>query len=279
MLLEDLSSLIVEQTAIPSKFLKRYVIVDLYLPRNIADPSELSLLLINDGQNLEEFNFAGLLDKLVTSGQILPIFCAGIHAGKDRKNEYGTATVIDYEGRGKKSAAYQQFIIEELIPYIHLRYRIDSFRQKAIAGFSLGGLSALDLAWNHPEIFSTVGVFSGSLWWRTKSLEKDYNDATDRIMHALVRSGTYHPGLRFYFMTGSMDETADRNGNGIIDSIDDTLDLIRELEQHGYVSPDDITYVNYKDGRHDVETWGRSLPPFLLWGWGVRSRGIGDQDL
>lgn len=268
MLIEDLPNLLVEQRAIPSKFLNRYVIVDLYLPKNIADPADLSLLLINDGQNLNEMPFSSILDQLLGSGQLTPLLCAGIHADKNRKMEYGTAHVADYEGRGAKAGEYHQFIMEELLPFIHISYAIEQFRKKAFAGFSLGGLMAFDMTWHHPEIFSIAGVFSGSLWWRTKSLEEDYNDETDRIIHQKVKNGIFHPGLRFYFTTGSQDETADRNNNGIIDSIDDTLSLISELEKLGYDSAYDIRYVNYEDGRHDTETWGRAMPGFMLWGFG-----------
>lgn len=267
MLTEDLPDLIVEQKAIPSKYLKRYVIVDLYLPRNILAPHQMSLLLINDGQDLEEMGFSSLLNALLGSHQIQPLLCVGIHAGKDRKNEYGTANVLDYEGRGAKAAAYHRFILEELLPFIHIEYAIESFQQKAFCGFSLGGLSAIDTVWNYPDLFSVAGVFSGSLWWRSKSLGADYNDDTDRIMHQQIRNGEYYPGLKFYFTTGSLDETADRNGNGVIDSIDDTLALIEELKIHGYTETD-IRYLNFEDGRHDVATWGKAMPGFLLWGWG-----------
>jgi enterochelin esterase family protein len=269
MLIEDLSNLIVEQRAIASKFLKRYVIVDLYLPKNITQPGNLSLLLINDGQDLEEMKFSSMLNQLIEANEIHPLLCAGIHAGKNRRNEYGTANVLDFEGRGAKAAAYNQFILEELLPFIQSEYAIQQFQQKAFAGFSLGGLTALDMTWNHPETFAVAGVFSGSLWWRTKKLDDGYNEDTDRIMHRQVRDGTFHPGLRFYFTTGSLDEIADRNNNGIIDSIDDTLALIKELKDQGYDPDKDIRYVNYEDGRHDVATWGRAMPAFLLWGWGL----------
>src|ERR1700749_2661691 len=85
MLLEDLPNGIVEQKAIASLYLKRYVIIDLYLPKNISEPSSLSLLLINDGQNLEEMEFSSLLEQMRASHQIAPLLCVGIHAGKDRK--------------------------------------------------------------------------------------------------------------------------------------------------------------------------------------------------
>ena len=179
-------AIVVEQKQIASVCLNRTVTVDFYLPEN-TDPANLSLLLINDGQNLGEMKFTELLSGLLATHQTTPVLCAGIHAGKDRKNEYGTAGVLDYEGRGSKAAAYQQFILTELLPMLHIEYRIGRFRKTAFAGFSLGGLSALDMLWHHPEIFSVAGVFSGSLWWRTKHLDDDYDDERDRIMPGQIR--------------------------------------------------------------------------------------------
>ncbi|MFL5773366.1 MAG: alpha/beta hydrolase [Flavisolibacter sp.] len=258
----------IEQKAIDSTWLNRIVIVDFYLPKNISQPDKLSLLLINDGQNLEEMKLGLMLNQMIESRQVTPLLCVGIHAGKDRKNEYGTAGITDYLGRGTRAEEYHQFILEELIPFIHAEYSIASFSQKAFAGFSLGGLTALDMTWHYPDIFSVAGVFSGSLWWRTRGLDNGYNEDTDRIMHQMIRKDKFKPGLRFYFTTGSLDETADRNQNGIIDSIDDTLSLIEELKILGYDPEEHIRYINYEDGHHDIATWGRSMPAFLMWGWG-----------
>jgi enterochelin esterase family protein len=254
----------VEQVLFPSRFLKREVVVDFYLPKNISEPTSLPLLLINDGQDLPKMNFAGMLEALISNEKIQPVFCVGVHAGIERKMEYGTVNYLDYEGRGAKTKQYEQFILDELLPYIHSTYNIPSFQFHAFAGFSLGGLMALDIVWRHPDLFSIAAVFSGSLWWRLKALNNGYNEATDRIMHKQIREGAYHPGQKFYFTTGSLDETYDRNHNGIIDSIDDTLGLIEELKKLGYTD-NDICYINYEDGRHDVETWGRAMPQFLIW--------------
>ena len=87
-------------------------------------------------------------------------------------------------------------------------------------------------------------------------------------MHQQIRKGKYHRGLKFFFSTGSLDETHDRNSNGIIDSIDDTLSLIDDLESLGYKDGKDIRYINYEDGKHDIGTWARAMPEFLKWGWG-----------
>lgn len=262
------SGILVENLFIHSSYLEREVIVDLYLPPSTHDNGSVSLLLINDGQDLLKFHFDKILDELYSENQLGPVFCVSIHCGTDRRMEYGTANLQDYKGRGAKAGLHQQFVLNELLPYIYSNYTQFYFIDKAYAGFSLGGLSALDTVWNHPHEFTKAGVFSGSLWWRLKDLHDGYNEETDRIMHKLIRESEYKSNLKFYFTTGSLDEKMDRNKNGIIDSIDDTLGLIEELEKKGYLNEVDIKYINYENGRHDVFTWGKAMPAFLKWGWG-----------
>lgn len=265
----NVPAILVENVSLQSVFLQRGVKVDFYLPLDVAEPSEMSLLLINDGQDMEKAGFQIILEQLYSEKKIAPLLCAAIHAGAERKMEYGVAAHSDYAGRGAKAEAYTSFIIDELIPYIKDTYKVFSFHEKAFAGFSLGGLSALDIVWNHPDEFNKVGAFSGSFWWR--SVDQDaavYDDDKHRIMQQQIRKGEFHAGLKFFFQCGNMDETRDRNHNGIIDSIDDTLDVIRELESKGYRNGKDIYYMEMRDGHHDVETWGRALPIFLQWGWG-----------
>lgn len=258
-----------ENHTIQSLLLAREVIFDCYLPTYVAEPAELNLLLINDGQDLEKMAFASMLEKLYNSDLVVPLLCVGIHCSKDRRDEYATAKYLDYKGRGVKATAYQAFIFEELLPYIRKTYQIESFKEKSICGFSLGGLSAIDTAWNNPSEFSKVGVFSGSLWWRIVSQEDPaFEEDIHRIMHMQIRTGGYYPWLKFFFETGTMDELADRNNNGIIDAIDDTISLIDELVKKGYVPGRDIKYLELDDGRHDVDTWGKAFPEFLKWGWG-----------
>lgn len=257
-----------EHKSIFSSYLKRQVSIDLYIPLNVTEPWNVSLLLINDGQNLPELHFDRMLDQMLLANEIQPLLCVGVHAGRERLHEYGTAGSPDFKQRGSLAKDYARFIIEELLPFIHGQAGIERFKDCAFAGFSLGGLSALDIVWNYPEAFSIAGVFSGSLWWRAKDLEDGYEEDRDRIMHQQIKRGVYKPGLRFYFTTGSLDETADRNGNGIIDSIDDTLDLIGELNLKGYDTGYDIRYVNYEEGRHDMATWKKAMPGFLLWAFG-----------
>jgi enterochelin esterase-like enzyme len=267
---EKVQRIHLETHTIPSALLTRDVTLSIFSPTQQIAAGKMSLLLINDGQDLGVMNFESILNNLYAAGEITPVFFVGIECGKDRKHEYGTAKFLDSRGRGTKAVFYHRFIFEELLPFIRSNYGISTFSEKSFCGFSLGGLSALDIVWNHPTEFTRVGVFSGSLWWRTVSQNDPlFDEANHRIMHNQIRYGEYYPWLKFFFETGTLDETADRNKNGIIDSIDDTQSLIEELVRKGYSPETDIKYLEIKDGKHNVATWARAFPEFLKWGWGV----------
>jgi enterochelin esterase-like enzyme len=273
-----------ESMEVESLYLARTVMVDFYLAGGYRRVSggrleggsgicgvgpETSLLLINDGQELGRLGLAGILEELDGRGSLDPLLCVGIHAGTARKMEYGTAGRPDYQGWGNSAGAYSRFVLEELIPAIRIRFGVASFREKAFAGFSLGALSAMDIVWHHPQEFTVLGCFSGSFWWRTKDKsDPSYDERRDRIIHDEVRKGRYYPWLKFFFECGTEDEQEDRNQNGVIDSIDDTRDLIGELARKGYDAGKDIRYLEIKGGRHEVGTWAKAMPEFLSWGWG-----------
>ncbi len=248
-----------------SLHLRRTVEATVFLPPGYPDGGPYPLLLSNDGQDMPAVGTQGVLEGLLTARHVAPLVLVAIHCNHDRMHEYGTARVKDYAGRGSKATRYTRFVLEEWLPHIRTRYAVtDDPAQVAFMGFSLGGLSAFDIVWHHPEHFGQVGVFSGSFWWRRKSYEDNYRD-TDRIAHRLVREGTYQPGLRFWFEAGTLDEESDRDGDGLIDAIGDTVHLLEELAQKGYRRDTDLHYHQEEGGRHDPATWGRTLPHFLRW--------------
>ncbi|MBC7893631.1 MAG: esterase family protein [Sphingobacteriaceae bacterium] len=250
-----------------SQQLHRAVELTILLPPGYsAAAGRFPVLYLNDGQDMDRLGMTALLDSLYEKKSLPPLVVVGIHANQDRLNEYGTADQADYKGRGAKAGRYTQFVLSELMPFIEKSVRVDTGpAATVIAGFSLGGLSALDLAWSHPERFGKVGVFSGSLWWRKKAYEFGYDDHTDRIMHTLIRATAHQPALKFWFEAGTEDETSDRNKNGVIDAIDDTLDLMKELRVKGYRDEVDFEYVEVSGGKHNQETWAGVMPDFLHW--------------
>ena len=86
-------------------------------------------------------------------------------------------------------------------------------------------------------------------------------------MHNQIQDGQFVPGMKFYFECGTADETEDRNGNGVIDSIDDTKDLIDTLIKKGYDPDSDICYHEIAGGKHNIDTWALAFPDFLQWGF------------
>ncbi len=256
----------VYQLTLHSQHLKRDVLIDVYLPPHyfLDDDVKYPTLYFNDGQDMEAVNLINVLEDLYVWEAMQKVVVVAIHAG-NRMKEYGTASVADYKNRGNKAAAYTDFMLKELLPFIQMRGKCSVHsRDTAIAGFSLGGLSAMDIAWHHPQVFNKVGVFSGSFWWHENDLP-DLEIDNDRIMHRLVRGAQKWGALKMWFQAATEDETSDRNNNGIIDAIDDTLDLIAALEEKGFKKEVDIRYVEVEGGKHHPKTWGTVLSDFLTW--------------
>ncbi|WP_281614022.1 alpha/beta hydrolase-fold protein [Flammeovirga sp. SubArs3] len=248
-----------------SHFLQREVKLSIFLPK-IDREKPFKALFVNDGQDMEAVGMLSTLNYLYDLKMIGPMVVIGIHCSPSRIDEYGCIDAADYMNRGDKAEPYSRFVVEELIPFIRKEHNITKNPQGiSFAGFSLGGLSALDIAWHYPNHFSKVGVFSGSFWWRDKPAEGEYNDDIDRIMHRTIQNSSKREGMKFWLQTGTHDETSDRNNNGIIDSIDDTLDIIRDLKSIGYNEDSDITYVEINEGEHNFYTWSAVLPSFLTW--------------
>ncbi|RPD94386.1 esterase family protein [Aureibaculum marinum] len=253
-----------------SKNLNRQVKFRLMAPGNyrIAE-NRFPVLLMNDGQDFNAMGLENTISKCYLDKNIRPFVYIGIETNEHRINEYGTAVSGDFKGRGKKALHYSKFIIEEFIPFLKGEFKVSyDGKQWAYMGMSLGGLSAFDIVYNNANCFSKVGVFSGSFWWRNKAYVQ--NDLADRsrIILDVIKNGKYHPHLKFWFQVGTLDENADRNNNGIIDAIDDTKDVIKELNLKGY-SLSDIFYLEIENGKHNLSTWASVFPDFLKWAFGM----------
>ena len=241
--------------------------IDVFLPRGYADGRNGSypVLYVNDGQDMSTIDLRRILDSLQETGAMAPVLVVAVHA-TERVLDYGTAGIANAQGLGTRSERYQRFLLDELMPLIDVRYRVARGpATTAIMGWSLGGLSAFDLAWQHPDRVSAVGVFSGAFWWRTDDSSPAVKQAS-RIMHRRVRETTSHPAVRMWFETGRQDESADRDADGVIDAIQDTEELIAELSRKGYRRGVDMVHLTVEGG-HELATWKRLLPEFLTWAY------------
>lgn len=251
-----------------SRHLQDFRRAHVYLPPSYQKScKQYHVLYINDGQDMKLLKLKENLEKLYKAQSIEELIVVAIPAGH-RMQEYGTAGIPDYKRRGSLAGKYSKFILNELIPFINAQYRTSKFIPKTgIIGFSMGGLTAFDICWNHPFHFGMAGAFSASFWWRSKAFEEGFNEDNDRIMHNVVKNANKKEGLKFWFQAGTEDEKEDRNNNGIIDAIDDTLDLMKALEEKGYKRDEDFVYEEVEGGKHNYNTWSEILPTFLKWAY------------
>ena len=251
-----------------SRIMAKHFRVEVWMPPGRAKGkcSDCQVLISNDGQDLRAMHLRQTLDSLVVNRKIAPVIVVGIHAGS-RLQDYGVSHHPDYLKRGGLAANYARFVTKELLPFIYKEFKTkEGAENTAIMGFSLGGLSAFDIAFTCPQHMSRAGVFSGSFWWRSRGYADGYTDA-DRIMQSVVRMSVRKPAARFWFEVGAQDEANDRDGDGVIDAVADTRDLIKELEAKGFRGPEDIRYYEMPEGRHNQDTWGQALPDFLTWAY------------
>lgn len=243
----------------------RYMVPPEY-PRS---KTRFPVLLMNDGQDFTAMKLEKTFSEAYAKKSVKSFIYVGLECNENRIHEYGTASTADFKGRGGRALEYSKFVIEEFIPFLKKEFKVSLDKNDWVySGMSLGGLSAFDIAYRHADLFNKIGVFSGSFWWRKKAyVRKDVADRS-RILLDVIKNGKSAPHLKFWLQTGTEDEQADRNNNGVIDSIDDTLDVIKELRAKKFSYPGDIKYVEIKGGRHDLPTWEKIFPEFVEWAFG-----------
>jgi len=257
-----------QEDQVYSRHLQRYVKLTIVNTPMPDDKSELNLLILNDGQDMGKFRVKEIVDSLYRKKLIQPLLVVGIHAG-ERMREYGVADYPDFQNRGDRAAYYAAFIDDELYPFAKKKATVRKFRSVVMAGCSLGGLSALDIAWNNANKIDKVGIFSGSFWWRDKDDKAaDYSDEKNRIMLNKIRSSKKRPHLRYWFYAGGKEEDGDRDKDGLIDVIDDTRDMVQLIKDKNVCLPDDVVYTEDPNGKHDYPYWSNQLPAFLIWAFG-----------
>ncbi len=252
---------------IASALLQRKVVVEV-IDSYCFSRYEPGLLLVNDGQDLDSLNIPGSMQQLVSEEVTRPFTCVAIKAG-ERLREYGVSGYPDYLRRGDKANLYEQFVLDELLPAVHSKTlksykRVNTF----FAGCSLGGLSALDIAISNHHIFGGTGVFSGSLWWRKKSYVDGYTE-NDRIIFTKIRTLQFVLPFRTWLMAGTNDEHNDRNQNGVIDSVDDTMDMFDLLASKNFSHCHHLQLCIARGGSHNQSTWSQYFPDFLKFAFGI----------
>jgi enterochelin esterase-like enzyme len=155
------------------------------------------VLYSNDGQALGVMDAATIMATEVLAGRMVPIIIVGIHSDTDwRGEEYALAGRQAMTVNGPGAAAFQQFVLDSVMPLIEARYRVARGpSHTALMGWSLGGLSAFDMVWNHADLFGIAGLF-----WLLLVADNNGTPAerqAGRLTHRMVRKVSPIPRQHF----------------------------------------------------------------------------------
>ena len=256
------------EDSVYSRHLQRHVKLTIINTPVPDEKNSFNLLLLNDGQDLEKLRVKEIIDSLYKKKLIQPLVVVAIHTN-ERMKELGIADYPDYKNNGSDAKKYSDFVTDELYLFIKKKTGVRKFNSITIAGCSLGGLSAFDIAWDHADRINKVGVFSGSFWYRDKdAAAADYSDDKNRIILNKIRSSRKKPDLKYWFYAGDDEEKGDRDKDGIIDVVDDTRDLMDLIRSKNVAAADDIIFTEKKEGVHEYSSWSQVFPQFLVWAVG-----------
>ena len=148
--------------------------INVYLPPGYAETptARFPVLYMPDGGLAEDFlHVAGLVQVSVGNGTMRSHVLVGIENTQRRRDLTGpTQNENDKKiaPRVGGSAAFRQFIREELMPEVRRRYR--TMEGSAIVGESLAGLFVVETFLLEPGLFDTYLAFDPSLWWNNQAL-------------------------------------------------------------------------------------------------------------
>jgi predicted alpha/beta superfamily hydrolase len=146
-------------------------LVHVHTPRTAA-AGPLPVLYMPDGGMDEDFpHVVNAVEALVQQGKVRPVIVVGIPNTQRRRDLTGPTEVASDRAIAPKvggSAAFRQFIREELIPEIDRRYKTTA--ERGIIGESLAGLFVVETFLEEPSLFTHYVALDPSLWWNKGAL-------------------------------------------------------------------------------------------------------------
>jgi len=185
----------------------------------------LPVMVMPDGGIGEDFlHVAGLVQVSVGNGTMRPFMLVGIENTERRRDMTGPTDNPEDRSIAPRvggSAAFRDFLRDELLPQIGRRYRVTG--ETALVGESLAGLFVVETFLLEPRLFDSYLAFDPSLWWNDRALlegldallasrpetenalflansdQPEIAEATTRLARGLEAASL--PGLRLYHLS------------------------------------------------------------------------------
>lgn len=195
--------------------------------------SPYNVLVLTDGFDYLSYLSANVvLDNLIHEKRIPPTVCILVDSTKNRYEELTC------------NESFMKFITEEVMPWSYENYNITKEPERTIiGGLSLGGLTASYIALKRWDIFGKVLSQSGSCWYESQWLTKEF-EKEQKLP------------IRFYLNAGLLEEAPYDDEPVMMEVINNMRDV---LLSKGY----DVKYENFQSG-HDYLCWGETLATGLI---------------
>ena len=173
----------IETTTFASSVLNNSRPVKIYLPPDYDTGSrQPGVIIVHDGLEYVSLAFMDrVLDHLHSRHEIstpVAVFIPPVSAA-ERSAEYA----------GAKRDLFSRFIVEEILPYVENRYRVDNLAsRRATLGASNGGHISFYLAFNYPNVFGLAAGQSSYISSQLQSLAAAAQTLSQRFY---VDVGTY----------------------------------------------------------------------------------------
>ncbi len=122
-----------------------------------------------------------IADSLLADGKIEPLLIVMPYGQFDSYVTMDHALDADFQEK------YEEQILTEIIPYVEQAFRAaPDAKHRAMAGLSMGGFQASIIGLNHPETFSTIGMWSPVFFGDPATLLAGLAAAPDDLKHSFL---------------------------------------------------------------------------------------------
>ena len=211
--------------------------VKVYTPPGYADNElEFRSIYYHDGSETVSLGYAqNVLDYLIQIEAIPPVI----------------AIFVDPTNRSEEYAYDMNFMdmfVNELVPWVDSQYRtMDDAQNRAVAGFSLGGLTSLLFTLHHPDVFANCGAYSSAIWMG--DLTEQYQSSEALNVKIYMDAGTYEPSI-----------------------MGASLELLEIFENNEW----EHKWLQWHEG-HSWGAWRAHLDESLTYFWPLATTGIDDR--